>query len=392
MRVTLVGHTDHSLEHFPIGIGEIPNTAILTRFLQEMGYELKVYDAHQLTPSYDPGDVQILLTHPTKLWELQKFTHNVPTITRIYAFDDFSWINPHLHLDSTLCITQNIIANRLGLQQGLQADQMFYIPYQALNRPASNKSELKRQYLQRVAPHVDSNSVLVGCAMRLQAGKNGDFLLDAFEAIRDQVPEALLVIRGDLDPRADLRDCIGYCERMEERLQAPWVIWDRTHYRSHEEHLRILQAFDVGVHPTGSDDPANAICEQLAIGIPMLLLAGGPRDSLFRDAALFVEHQGHHRLRHHWSSFFIPKRADFAAKLLRLIKEEPLRKELAEKGSRIAYQRFGADLTRRKLPLLIEGAYHIHHDTPQAPSYRQKIRDAWVDDHKLFGEPLCVSR
>jgi glycosyltransferase involved in cell wall biosynthesis len=423
IQVNLLGHTFHTLGLHPSGIGEMANTQVVSRYLEESPYRLGgPWDAYELSGLTSdrkqlltlPGShflknfssridldapwVQLLLVNPYVLTALQRFgvPHLGPTITRIYAHDDFSPVDPHLHLESTLCITQSLTANLLGLQQGLRADQMLYFPYQRLGSPSPNKRALKRAYLKRVAPHVDPDSLLVGCAMRLRAGKNGDYLLDAFESIREQVPEAVLVIKGDLDSEADYYDCANHTEELKQRLQAPWVIWDRT-LSPHEEHLEILQAFDVGVHPTGSDDPPNTICEQLALGTPMLILSGGPRDILFRDAALFIEHQGYHRLRRHWSSFYIPKRDDFATKLLRLIKDASLRQELSNRAPALAQRRFGAEVTRRKLPLLIEGAYHLHHKTTEAPRYRQQILDEWAHDFALFDEPMpqevqqCVS-
>ena len=146
-KLSILGHTDYSYRFHPVGNGEMANARVLAKHLRTNGYDVEILDIFEqmgidrLTPMNETqsfpevdADVQFLLTYPGVLATLLRLDvhKRTTTISRIYAFDDFSSIQPHLHMKVDLCMTQHLTANELALQQGLRPDQLLYIPYQEL--------------------------------------------------------------------------------------------------------------------------------------------------------------------------------------------------------------------------------------------------------------------
>ncbi len=266
------------------------------------------------------ADLQIVYTYPMLLGPLiaSGLFDRAPTITRLYAYHEYSYLFPPLHQKSAGYIIENPLTRTLAIEQGLDGEKIHFLPCARALDPVEKAD----------------GPLTVGCSTRLCFGKNIEYAIWAFERIRSQVRQARFVLHGSYDASGDLHDGVGYWDKIRTLLnrvgKEPWFTWDNTHY---EDPREIYGTFDVGIHLSGAEDPGYSVIEQMSMGIPMLLLGSGNRPSLFGEAALLAKHQGPHNMRRGFTSFFLPDTKDVADKLLRLIEDKNLRQTLSDKGS-----------------------------------------------------------
>jgi glycosyltransferase involved in cell wall biosynthesis len=321
MRVALVGHTEHSLTIHPAGFGEITDTTILATYLREHGCQVTIHDAYHLLdhPKYDAADLTIFLTFPSLLEKLLALPKQAPIVSRLYAFDDTSHIYPHLHSQADATIVTNPIAFHLAAQQGVPLDQLIYLPMKQLPEPCHAPTDL------------------VGCVTRLRYGKHVDVAIETAGKLGLKI-----LVKGQLDPSGDIGDGAGHTARLAEMLKRPHVIWDQAR-TAHSEMPQLYSTFRASLLLSSFEDPCNIAIEQLACGVPMLLLDGEPRRTLYNDLAHFAPHQGEARTLSSYARLYQPAQAEEA--LATLLTAEPPDRELL-------VHRFGSHITRARLPLL----------------------------------------
>lgn len=362
----IIGHTERSYRHHPKGIGEMVQTASLQRMTGAPVVD--AFDVLEGTQVPEDAVKIVCSTHSVLNWLLERGLPG-PLISRLYAWDDFSYTFTHLHQQATLTVAQSLLGVDLGIEQGLDPQRVLYFPFHPID-------DFK------VEPHppLAEGKVVVGVPSRLLYSKNHDFLFDAFAEVGEG---ALLWVKGELDPANDCEWGKGYTEELAKRLQEPGIHWDRRRL-SHPEMLGLMAQFDCAAYIAGIDDPGLVITELLALGVPTLLLDGGPRPSLYSGAAMFVHHQGYDRMRQGAWPFFLPDRQDLKEKLRQLIDDRALRDQLREKAPPLAKRRFGGDISASRLPLLIEGAFHMHHQTERAAEFGTAIAALRQEDVERF--------
>jgi glycosyltransferase involved in cell wall biosynthesis len=321
VRVTLVGHTEHSLTRFPAGFGEIADTTILASFLREHGCQVTIHDAYQLldNPTYEAGELQIFLTFPSLLEKLLKLPKQAPIVSRLYAFDDTSHTYPHLHREADATIVTNPIAFHLAAQQGIPLDQLIYLPMKRLPEPCHAPTDL------------------LGCVTRLRFGKHVDVAIEVAAKLGLKI-----LVKGELDPSGDIGDGAGHTARLAELLKQPHVIWDRSR-TPHNEMPQLYTQLRASILLSSFEDPCNSAIEQLACGVPMLLLDGEPRRTLYNNLAHFAPHQGEARTLSSYARLYRPHHVEEA--LATLLTAEPPDHDLL-------VHRFGPHITRARLPQL----------------------------------------
>lgn len=408
--ICILGHGTHSLRNYPQGIGEMQNAEILLEHLARLPIKnhglidicewlnKPTHEMQQLLPSAD-GPVLLLLTFES--W-LQKITstgvcRDYPTISRAYALHEYFFTPPHLLASSDLVITQGLLANQILIEEGVPPWKLLYfpcqIPLEIESIIANHDPSFRERYLNELAremhkaPPEQKDLLIVGCSSRFEFRKNVEHLISAFKKILPHSPHAILLLKGDLDPRMDVHEGEGYSEHLatllQELEQKPWFFWDRKR-RSYEETLKIYQTFDVCVHLSGAEDPCNVVIEQMALAKPLLILDGGTRPYLFKNGAMFVDHTGHADMRRGNWLFFIPDKDDLQKKLSLLLNDAKLRQSLAEQAKTVAMQRFGPEVTISKTALMIEAAYHYHHRTDKADFYRERLLNEYESDLERF--------
>jgi glycosyltransferase involved in cell wall biosynthesis len=401
----IIGHTDESLRWHPQGIGEIINAKILSQYLDRLPINYHgTIDAHQWLEQENPlaqlqtNGTLFLCTYPKITSQVirQGLHQGRPTIGRAYAMQEFDNVQSHLFDQCDIVTTQSLLASQLAHEGGIPRWKILYVPYQlppSFSPVLFHDPSFKSAYLQELAQRnhkkirLDAETLIVGCSSRFEYRKNVEYLLWAFENIYSKAPQALLILKGDFDAHMDCNEGEGYSQHLAALLervqQQPWFLWDRQR-RSFEETLKIYQIFDLCVHLSGAEDPGNVAIEQIALGKPLLILNGGTRPYLFKNAACFVEHAGYSHMRQGNWLFFIPDKEDLENKLLWLMTDHSARQELGERAKHLADNRFGPEITQSKIQLMIEAAHHFHFHTDQSAIYRQRILDEWECDQERF--------
>ena len=360
----IIGHLDHTRKLYPKGMGEISHTKILQEHLQCETVDIyKAFNVHKKSekqafyagkkqPTLPPANTQILCTYTWALnAAIQANIHKrARTIGRIFPLQEFLRIPGHLYNALDMNMTQSLLGLEMGHEVGVPLHKMLYVPLQKIpERPIKSP-----------------NHQIVGTSARFLYGKNIDFLIQAFHRVIKEEPNARLYLHGDFDPNCDIHDGEDYTERLKPLLNQPWIIHDKTHYTDMSQ---LYSKFDIAVHPSGVEDPSNTIAEMIGHGLPTIILEGGPKESLYKNAALFSKHRGYTNIRRGCEQFFIPDIDDLSDKILLLLKDRSARHTLAKEGRRLALKRFTN--TKERLDLLLHG-------TPD------QILAAHLDDYDRF--------
>jgi glycosyltransferase involved in cell wall biosynthesis len=164
---------------------------------------------------------------------------------------------------------------------------------------------------------------------RFDRKKGLDLLFEAFARVRQQCPDALLVLAGTGDPAL-----VATLKNNAERLGiAPNVIW--AGFLSGDDKWAALTSADVFVLPSYSENFGIALVEALACGCPVVLSdqVGIHREISRAEAGLVT-----------------PCRAgELATAILNVLTDAALRRRMSENGVRLARQKFSLEAVSRQL-------------------------------------------
>jgi glycosyltransferase involved in cell wall biosynthesis len=164
---------------------------------------------------------------------------------------------------------------------------------------------------------------------RFDRKKGIDLLFEAFARVRQQCPNALLVLAGSGD-----REWVARLRQDAARLDiAGHVVW--AGFLSGDDKWAALRAADVFVLPSYSENFGIAVLEALACGCPVVL----------------SDQVGIHReIAHAGAGIVTPCRVDeLAAALLEVLGDANLRARLCQNGLRLAQQQFSLEAVGRQL-------------------------------------------
>lgn len=190
----------------------------------------------------------------------------------------------------------------------------------------------------RAAFGIDAAEIIVGIVGRLAAIKNHDLFLRVASRVRDS---ARFVVYGEGGERAHL-----------ERRAAELGIVDRVVFAGMRDMEEIYASLDVAALTSRNEGTPLAIIEAMATGKPVISTAvGGVVDLLGSVEQRIEEHGSVFEIRERGLTAASDDAAGFAAGLTHLLRNEPLRRRLIDRGK--AYveqthtkQRLIADIIR----------------------------------------------
>ncbi|MFZ0565471.1 MAG: glycosyltransferase [Chlamydiales bacterium] len=402
-KVLILSHTEFSRQFHPGGVGEIVNTAKLSRLMKEMGYPVDpTLDIYTVYGEPNDQSYRNLATLNLDLAELgypllelghyegaQKIFQRVeqlhpdlifilswnnalatffatgiqklsPIVSKLYIFEESEEVFVSLYAPSDLLVTECLLANQKGIEAGLPPWKMIYLPHHFPQEIKQIKAD--RNYLEGVAkannkPLLRSNkTVVIGMVSRLAYRKNCSYVFEAVSKLVQKGYDLILVIKGNYDGAQPVLE-----KEIARYQKEPWFLWDKS-YTPFPKALAEYQTFDLFVHLSGREGGSNTVVEMLALGIATVVLDGTTNPFLFKGGALFCPSD--EKLRPPQFPFQAPDRQALLELLEALVESEELRKEWQKKGQTVAYQRFHPDLTRERLPLIFDAAF----------SYRKKER------------------
>ena len=105
---------------------------------------------------------------------------------------------------------------------------------------------------------VPSDGIVFGTVGRLAPTKGLSYLIEAFDMVREQVPDAHLVLLGDGSERAKI-----------ERQARESLHGEAIHLLGHREHVeQLLRGMDVFVMSSVAEGVGRALLEAMAVGLP----------------------------------------------------------------------------------------------------------------------------
>jgi glycosyltransferase involved in cell wall biosynthesis len=164
---------------------------------------------------------------------------------------------------------------------------------------------------------------------RLDRKKGLDLLFEAFARVRNECPDAVLVLAGTGDA-----EWVAGLKNTAERLGiASDVIW--AGFLTGEDKWAALSDADVFVLPSYSENFGISLVEALASGCPVVL----------------SDQVGIHReITHAGAGLVTPCRVEELAKaILNVLTDAALRRRMSENGVRLAKQQFSLEAVSRKL-------------------------------------------
>lgn len=126
--------------------------------------------------------------------------------------------------------------------------------------------------------HIAENAIVIGHVGRFVEAKNHLFLIDVFADVRKRDPNAVLLLIGDGERRAEIQAAIAE-KRLEDAVILTGVrsnVWD------------FYQAMDVFVFPSIYEGLPVSLVEAQAAGLPCCVSLNVPKDSAITDLVQFI--------------------------------------------------------------------------------------------------------
>lgn len=126
--------------------------------------------------------------------------------------------------------------------------------------------------------HIAENAIVIGHVGRFVEAKNHLFLIDVFADVRKRDPNAVLLLIGDGERRAEIQAAIAE-KRLEDAVILTGVrsnVWD------------FYQAMDVFVFPSVYEGLPVSLVEAQAAGLPCCVSSNVPKDSAITDLVQFI--------------------------------------------------------------------------------------------------------
>lgn len=165
------------------------------------------------------------------------------------------------------------------LNNGIDIDQMQFNP----NCRNMIKNELR----------LSADVPIFGHIGRLTSVKNHDFLLDVFDCILKDLPEAHLILVGRGEQESNLKNKVKQLG-----------IADKVHFLGiRDDVAAVLSAIDVFIFPSVREGLANAVIEAQASGARCLISTGVPELARISSQTVFAPVEGSDALK--WSELAI---------------------------------------------------------------------------------------
>jgi glycosyltransferase involved in cell wall biosynthesis len=183
----------------------------------------------------------------------------------------------------------------------------------------------------------DRRDKIVFCAARIQPRKNQMAVVRAVPEVLAACPEARFVFSGPFDDPDYHREMMKFVEdkRLKDRVEFTGQVSQETLYD-------LYQKATIFVFPTLYEIQPVAVPEAMAFGLPVAASRIGPIQdivSLEKDCALL---------------FDPADTGEIAGVIIRLLRDETLRRELAARGRKLAYEKFTWEESAREMLKIYE--------------------------------------
>jgi glycosyltransferase involved in cell wall biosynthesis len=224
--------------------------------------------------------------------------------------------------------TDRVVANSEGARQiavaaeGLPADRVDVI-YQGVDMDVFSPARVKPGACRELG--IAEGSRVVGIVANLRPVKDHDLFLRAAAIVARRIPDAVFLLAG----RGELQQPL-------EALASELGIRDRVYFTHGEGSVAgYLADMSIGCLTSQSEGFSNAILEYMAMGLPVVATdVGGNAEAIGDEAGFLVRDR-------------TPEA--FAAPVIRLLEDEPLRAAMGAKAQERCRSRFEIDLTIRDL-------------------------------------------
>lgn len=175
----------------------------------------------------------------------------------------------------------------------------------------------------RAAHRIGAEQLMLLYVGRLERSAPVEFVLQALQEVRREIPEALLVIAGEGPAEPSLR---AKAEQLDLRDHVSFV----GHMDRFSELLDCYNAAECFVFPAHSETHGMALLEAMAAGLPVVATTSlQTRDILSEDSHAVITEE---------------RAADFAAAIVNVLREPERRGQLAAAGRQYV-QRWSASVT-----------------------------------------------
>ncbi len=126
--------------------------------------------------------------------------------------------------------------------------------------------------------HIAENAIVIGHVGRFVEAKNHLFLIDVFADVRKRDPNAVLLLIGDGERRAEIQAAIAE-KHLDDAVILTGVrsnVWD------------FYQAMDVFMFPSVYEGLPVSLVEAQAAGLPCCVSSNVPKDSAITDLVQFI--------------------------------------------------------------------------------------------------------
>lgn len=314
-----------------------------------------------------------------------------PTISKCYCFQPQDIIFPKLFRSSHLIVTESLLGNILAIKAGIPPWKIVYLPHHYPDDIDKYISKNNRQYLHDLSRRlnkkmiINDTTVVIGAFGRFQCRKNIEYLIEAVAELSATMPHIILVIKGDIDPSADMYDNKEYSKQLLEifarYIESDWLFWDRSH-TAFPDVLEEYNSCDILVNLSGAESASNSVVEFMALKKPCLVLNASTNPYLFKDGVIMIDTQ--EGMARGKLFFYRPKLDDLVQKLAILVQDATLRQRLGEQAGEIATQRFAPELTIQRMPLVLEAANCFFHDK-NTEKIQIELQHLYQQDLNLYG-------
>lgn len=390
--ILLISHSEFSRDIHPFGIGEIAHSQKMLSLFHEMGFQkskrLDLYEIFEnFSEDFEPAalmnvslaeqnqemvegmvhyesvlktlereipDILLVLTWCYGIGALAStgIFQKYPTITKLYAFHEKEQVFPALYASSDLIVTESLLGNLKGIDYGIPAGKMVYLPHHfSLETEGVKKDDAILHAIAAKNGKIferKEKTVVIGISSRLELRKNCGFAIEAVRTLVKKGYDCVLVLKGNF-PAPPIQMPV----EMEKLLEESWFFWDREP-TCFPEILTLYACWDICLQLSGCEGASNTVVECLALGKPVLVLNGTTNPYLFRGGACFVKTAGMDLSNS--LPYCIPDQKDLISVLERFVDSASLREEWGEKGKKFAYQRFHPSRCKERLPLIAEAA------------------------------------
>ena len=244
------------------------------------------------------------------------------------------WI--YKNLDHVVSMTESMKQNHITHTHVRESQISVIYSGIDLERFASHKSVDKKSFL--LKNNIPQDKIIIGTVGRLDKLKNQELLIDAAKLLVEKNPNIHFIIIGD---ETDSITGKGYKQKLVDKIRHFGIDNSVSFFGFTNNIENYFDVMDIFVLPTDKESFGYVLIEAMAKGIPVLATnQGGPKEIIIDNKNGFL---------------FDPNNvSDLANKLLLLINDSTLRRDMGEASKKIAKSRFDVNVTIDKYIKLFE--------------------------------------